>query len=309
MAATEGVYREGTRWRDLASDLRTRNQRHNVSLMAAGIAFYGLLSIAPLLTAVVALYGLFFNAADVTQQVDDLSSALPQGSETIVRDQLANVATSGTGALSLSVAISILIAIYSATRGVTGLMMALNVAHEEYERRGIIQFYATAYALTATAILLIVVALASIVIAPIVIEVVGLSGLSNVIVSTVRWPILAAMFCTALIVIYRFGPTRSLGTWRALVPGAALATGLWLLGSVAFSLYVRLFAHYGQTYGSLGAVVILLMWFWLSGYIVLLGAEMNALLLRRRRARRLRHAGRPAAGAGVGEPAPQGRAG
>lgn len=290
MATSQGIYREGTRWRDLAIDLKTRNQRHNVSLMAAGIAFYGLLSIAPLLAAVVAIYGLFFDPADATEQVRELSAALPDGSQGIVRDQLATITTTSAGALSLSVALSILVTIYSAARGVTGLMLALNVAHEEFEQRGLVRFYATAYALTATCILLIVTALSSIIIAPIVIEVIGLEGLANVLATTVRWPVLAAMFCAALVVIYRFGPTRSLGTWRALVPGAVLATVLWLLGSLAFTLYVRLFAHYGETYGSLGAVVVLLMWFWLSGYIVLLGAETNALLLRRRRARRDRHA-------------------
>jgi membrane protein len=118
---------------------------------------------------------------------------------------------------------------------------------------------------------------------PVVIQFLGLNGLLENVISYARWPILAIMMMLGLSIIYRYGPSRDEARWSWVSPGAVLATVLWLAGSALFSLYVTSFANYNKTYGSMGAVVILLTWFLLSAYAALLGAELNAEMERQTR--------------------------
>jgi membrane protein len=164
------------------------------------------------------------------------------------------------------------------------LMEALNVAYGEEEKRGFLRFYGTALLLTLAAILGTVIALALVIALPIVLKFLGLSSALSWVISIAAWPILVGMMLLGLAIVYRYGPSREEPRWRWVSWGAVTATLLWIAGSVLFSIYVTRFGNYNETYGSVGAIVILLMWFLLSSYAVLIGAELNAEMERQTRA-------------------------
>jgi membrane protein len=163
------------------------------------------------------------------------------------------------------------------------LMEALNVAYDEDERRGFIRYYGTALLLTLGAIVGLVLAIALVVALPVVLKFLGLGEALKWLVSASGVLVLVATMMLGLAVTYRYGPSRAEPRWRWVSWGAVIATVLWIVGSVLFSLYVTQFGNYNETYGSVGAIVILLMWFLLSSYAVLIGAEVNAEMERQTR--------------------------
>jgi membrane protein len=123
---------------------------------------------------------------------------------------------------------------------------------------------------------MLIVSLAVIAVAPVLLETVGLGGIGELLITLLRWPLLFAVAVVGLALLYRYGPSRDEPRWQWVSWGAVLATTLWIAGSIGFSLYVKYFGSYNETYGTLGAVIVLLMWLWLSAFIVLLGAQLNA---------------------------------
>ncbi len=255
-------------YRNLAAD--------NVAIVSGGVAFYALLALFPALAALVAVYGLVFDPAAIDRQIEAMSGLLPEQARTIIEGQLTDLAQSSGTALGLSLAISVLIAVWSATKGTKALMQALNIVYDEDETRGFVAQNAVALSLTVGGVLLVVVALALVAVLPGALRLLGLGGGAGMVVSALRWPLLAVVMIGALAVLYRYGPSRRAARWRWVGWGALAATLLWLVVSGLFSFYVANFGSYNETYGSLGAVVVLLMWLYLSAYVVLLGAELNA---------------------------------
>jgi membrane protein len=248
----------------------------NISLLAAGVAFYALLAVFPGLAALISIYGLLADPSDVPQQIHLLSGLLPQEATVILDDQMKAITSQPATALSLGVIFSLLIAIWSATRGIFSLMMALNTVYGEHEKRGVIKLYGLAIGLTIGALLMVLLTLALIVVFPAVLGHLGLQQDTETLVSWLRWPLLLVLMMCSLMVIYNIGPSRTRPRWRWVSWGSVIATLLWIVGSALFSYYVANFGSYNETYGSVGAVVVLLMWFYLSAYIVLLGGEFNA---------------------------------
>lgn len=266
----DGIPRPG--WRDIL--LRTWGQigQDNVGLVAAGVAFYGLLGLFPGIAALVSIYGLIADPSQVQQQFQAMSGVMPDELQRILGEQMGKVAGSGTRALSVAVAGSLVLAMWSASKGTKALMTAMNVAYGEDERRGLLVLNLTALGLTAFFILLFVAALVAVVVAPTLLAAFGVGRL----VGLLGWPLIIAVLLVALAILYRFAPSREQAKWRWVSPGSIAAIVLWLAASVAFSTYVRNFGSYNETYGSLGAVVGLMMWLWLSAFIVIMGAELNA---------------------------------
>jgi membrane protein len=180
------------------------------------------------------------------------------------------------GGLSIGAAGGILLALYGASKGMKALMEGLNIIYDEQEERGFIKLNLIALGLTLVVIVAMIVAIGAIIIVPLLLNFVGLGPVAETLIGLLRWPILFVVALVVLAIIYRYGPSRAQPRWRWVSWGAAVATFIWLLGSIAFSIYVQNFGSYNETYGSIGAVVILLMWFWLSAFSVLLGAELNA---------------------------------
>jgi membrane protein len=249
----------------------------NVSLLAGGIAYFSFIAIFPALIAGISLYGL---VADPTTIIpppgEGLLSALPQEAQTLIRDQLNAIASSSGETLSISLVVSILLALRSASSGTGHLMAAVNAAYDEQETRGVVKRRGTALLLTLGAIVFVLLALALVAVIPAVLNALPLGTFVNVIVQIVRWVLLVALVLVTLAVVYRVAPDRDAPqfTWTSI--GALVATMLWVLGSIAFDLYVDNFGSYNKTYGTLAGVVVLLLWLYLTSYIVLLGAEINA---------------------------------
>lgn len=260
--------------------LRVKDQldRDNVSLASAGVAFYALLALFPGLAALVSVYGLLADPAQIGEQLDALGGVVPAEVNRIVADQLAAVAGTSNTALGFGFAFGLIMSTWSANKGMKAMINALNIVYGEREGRGVIKLNAMSLGMTFGATLLIVASLMIIVAVPVILEFVGLGAMADLAVRILRWPFIAAVVIFGLSALYRFGPDRRAARWRWLSWGSVGATLLWAAGSAGFSYYVSQFGSYNETYGSMGAVIILLMWFYITAYITLVGAELNAEL-------------------------------
>ena len=263
-------------WWDIAVRIKSGIVADHMSVVSAGVAFFGLLAIFPAAVALISIAGVLRDPGDVATQLKEIVAILPQNAAEIIRDQVLQVTGGDEGATGLAAIIGLLLALYGATKGMMTLMEGMNIAYNEEESRGFVALYATGIALTLCIIAGLLVSLGAMIVLPNMIGFLGLpEGLETAIL-WLQWPILAFFAILGLAVLYRFGPSRPRARWRWISPGAVAATALWLVGTVAFSVYTQNFGSYNETYGTLGGVIILLTWLWLSAFIVLLGAKLNA---------------------------------
>ncbi|MFC5949193.1 YihY/virulence factor BrkB family protein [Pseudonocardia lutea] len=248
----------------------------NVPILAGGVAFFAFLALFPAMIAALTLYGLVADPAQVAAQVNDLAAALPETARPIITDQLNAVAGSSDRALGIGLIVSLLAALWSASGGTMNLIKATNLAYDEDETRGFLKLRGTALALTLGAVVFVLLAVALVAVVPPVFDALGLGGIALVVAQIVRWALLVALVVGALAVVYRVAPDRDSPRFTWVSVGALVATLLWIIGSVAFSLYVNNFGSYNKTYGALAGVIVLMLWLYLTSYIVLLGAEINA---------------------------------
>jgi membrane protein len=265
-------------WWQIAQRVASKSGSDNLSVISAGCAFYALFAVFPALTACISLFGLTTDAASVDQQFGILADVLPPQGYEIVIDQIRRIAGTPSQTLGGSLIVGLVIALWSANLGTQAMFSALNIAYGEPERRNLFRFYLSAIGYTVIGILGGVAMLFAVVYVPILFADAGHPEAYERIVKIGRWPALALLTLFLLALIYRYGPSRRRAQWEWVTVGSVFATLLWLLASVGFSYYVSNFANYDRMYGSLGAVIILLFWFYLSFYIVLLGAEINAEL-------------------------------
>jgi membrane protein len=255
-------------WQQMSED--------NVSILAAGVAFYALLSIFPALTAVVSLYGLVADPNTVEEQINAMQGLLPPEAVSLVATWLHSLVQGPTAKFGVSFIVSLLLALWSARSGTGMLMTAINICYGETEKRNVIWFNVTAFALTAGLVLFGILALVLVAVLPAALNLLPLPETWRTVIALVRWPILAGLIILFLAIVYRYAPDRAEPKWGWVSWGAAAATVLWILASIGFSIYVSRFGSYDKTYGSLGAVIILLLWFYLTSYVILAGAELNA---------------------------------
>ena len=280
-------------WRDILFRVKDRIKRDNLSIISAGVAFYALLAIFPGLIALIGLYGLAFDPHQITEHLSALTSILPGEAAQLIGDQLAEVATMEKTSLSVGAIVAVLVALWSASAGMRTLMTALDVAYAEEETRGMFRFYGTSLLLTFGAIIGGLVAIGTVVVVPVLLKFLGLSEAMENVLAYARWPLLAGVMLVGLAIVYRYGPDREKPQWRWVSWGAVFATLLWIIGSALFSLYVTQFGDYNKTYGSMGAVIILMTWFLLTAYVFLIGAEINAEMERQTRKDTTDAKGRP----------------
>jgi membrane protein len=263
-------------WLQVTKRAFKESSADNVGILAGGVAYFGFISIFPALIAGISLYGLVADPATIAQQGAGVVAALPQEAQPLIRDQLTSIASTSGGALGFSLITSIVLALWTASGGTGNLMAAINIAYDEDETRGFVKRRGTALVLTFGAIIFVLLALALVAVVPAVLGALNLGTFINVVVQIIRWVLLVALVIVALAVVYRVAPDRDSPQFKWTSVGALVAAGLWVLGSVVFSLYVNNFGSYNKTYGALAGVVILLLWLYLTSYIVLLGAEINA---------------------------------
>lgn len=265
-----------TGWKDILFRVWENLSTDNLSLVAAGVAFYALLAIFPAIGALVSVYGIVSDPGQVQQQVAILSGILPQQGMEVLQAQLERLSENTGGALTMGVAAGILFSLGSSAKGMKAFITGLNIVYGEEERRGFIALNALALLLTIAAILFVVVSLGFIVVFPVVLNIIGSSSFTHTVTSIMRWPLLGFFIIVGLGLLYRYAPCRSQPQVKWLSWGAVAATVLWMLISILFSFYVSHYDTYNETYGSIGAIIILLMWFFISAFAVLLGAELNA---------------------------------
>lgn len=264
-----------------------RMDKIHMGLIAAGVAFYAMFAVFPGLAAIIAIWGLWFDPMVIMSYVEVADEFIPDGAADILHAQIDALTQGGRTTLGWASLISFVIATIAARAGVDALVRGLNAIYGVRSHSTIFGFL-LAYVLTLAIVGVVLVGLATIVIVPLAINFLPFGPLRSWLVSSVPWLGMLALVMVGIGILYRYGPNVNrprtpIFTWGSLV--AAIA---WALASVAFSAYLASFNSYNRIYGSIGAVVALLMWFYLAGFSVLLGALVNVEIGRRRRIRAAR---------------------
>src|SRR6266478_138380 len=263
-------------WWVILARTRRRMGKDNLSALAAGAAFLSLLSLFPTLTAVVSVYGLVADPNMVERQITAMQGVLPPEAVKLIATWLQALVQGATAKFGIGLIVSVLLALWSMWSAMGMLMTAVNICCGEEEKRDFVSFNLHALALGAGLALFGIAALALVAVLPAALAFLPVSGAWGDVLALVRWPILAGIVILALAIVYRYAPDRSEPKWQWISWGSVAATALWVLGSIAFTIYVSKVGSYDKTYGSLGAVIILLLWFYLTAYVILAGAELNA---------------------------------
>lgn len=250
----------------------------NVPVVAGGVAYYSFLALVPALAAVISIYGLVAEPADVGRQLRSLFAALPTDAANLLREQVRTITAANAGGLGAAAAIGILGSLWSATRGMQALVAALNIAYDEEETRKGLRLKARTITMTVASALVVTLVVGGMVAVGAAAD--ALPTAAGWTLSALRWPVLFGLLVLGLAVLYRYGPDRDEPAWRWVTPGAALAALLLVAGSFVFAVYVDNFGSYSKTYGSLGAIVVLLLWLNLTAYVVVVGAELDSELER-----------------------------
>ncbi|BCI66681.1 YihY/virulence factor BrkB family protein [Acetobacter aceti] len=255
------------------------------TLIAAGCAFYATLALFPAISTLISIYGLAFDVQSVATQLNSIRQLLPPAAFTIIENRVNELVSVPHSSLTMNLAISTSIALWSASAGIKSILSALNIAYGTTETRSFIAFQALALALTLSAILEICLGVAIMVAVPILFQLLPVilqidppPGSIELGVRLAGLSIMSVLIILAYMLLYRVGPSGHHAKWRWVIPGAVAATFIWILAASGFSYYVANIASYGSTYGPLGAVIAIMMWFFVSAWVVLLGAEFNAEL-------------------------------
>jgi membrane protein len=252
--------------------------KDRVQAVAGGVTFYGLLSLFPAITVLVSLYGLVADRSAISEHLAVLGNILPAGAMAIIGEQVTRLIQADQAKLGLAAIIGLLVALWSANSAMKAMMDALNIAYDTGETRGFLRLNLVSLGFTLAAIIGLIVMMAVITAVPVILALFNLGTLADVLLWAGRWPVILLLIGLALAVLYRWGPSRPGVAWRWITPGSALASIALMLFSMLFSWYAANFANYNATYGSLGAVIAFLIWMWLSTTIVLVGAELNAVI-------------------------------
>jgi membrane protein len=267
-------------WKDVVVRTWREMRRDNVPLLAAGVAFYALLALVPSLVAFVSIYGLVADPSEIQRNVDDALAAAPTEVQNLVESQLRAIVDAEPSGLRLGALVGLVVALWSASAGMKHLIEAVNKAYGEDEARGFVKLRGLALVLTVGAIVVLAVSAALLIVLPATLDDSGSQGAARTGLLIVRWPLFAAIALVGLAVIYRYAPDRQNARWRWVSPGAVMATVVWVIASVGFSIYTSNFSNYNETYGALGAIVVVMLWLYITTYVIIAGAELNAELER-----------------------------
>lgn len=265
-------------WKDILKRTLREVKDDNITTVAAAMTYYGLLALFPALIAVVSVYGLLFDANDVSRQLAEISTLLPTSAAEIVTEQVEAIVSTSDAALGFGLIISIVAALWTVSSGVSALIKAINLAYDETENRSFVKLRLVALGLTVGLVVFVVGAIFVITALPSAMDAMGMTAGAVNLTSILRWPGLGLILVLALAVLYRIGPNRDAAKWRWVSWGAVIAAVTWLLASLLLNVYVANFGSYNETYGALGGVVVLMLWMFVSALIVLVGAELDAEL-------------------------------
>ncbi len=267
-----------TGWKDTLMRVKKEMGEDNLTMISAAMAFYALLAFVPALTSVVLIYAWISDPAEITQHISQVSSVLPKEMQEILKDQLTALTSKADSTLGLGAIASLGFSLWSASKGTSSLIDALNIIYDEKNERGFFKktFVAIGFALLGA--LMVILAIGLIVGIPAVFSFVGLDETMKTVITLASWLALLALFSLYLAFSYRYAPDRKKAQWKWVSPGAVFASVVWVIASGLFSWYATEFGSYNKTYGSMGAIIVLMMWFYITSFVVLLGGEINAEL-------------------------------
>jgi len=263
-------------WKDILYRLKDEISEDRVGTIAAGTTFFILLSLFPALAALVSLYGLIADPATIGTHLTDLRGYVPSAMIELLEGELQRLISNRNSTLGLGFVIGILLTLWSANNGMKALFDALNVAYDETEKRGFFRLLLVSFAFTIGGLVFLIVALNVVVGIPLVVQLLHLRLLGDILVTALPGLLMFGIAILGMAMLYRYGPSRTMPQWRWITPGSIVAAVFWVIGSALFSWYVANWGNYSATYGSLGAIVGVMMWIYLSMWIVLVGAELNA---------------------------------
>jgi len=249
-----------------------------VTLTAAGVSYYTLLALFPALAALVSVYGLVNDVNSLSAHLDTLSGIVPETILKFIASELTRLVHSNPSSLGIGAVVSLLVALWSANGGVKSMFWAMNMAYERPEQRSFITLNLLTLAFTLAAMLVFVVVINALVVMPLIVDALGLGAAGRLLGTLVPGAIAVIIVYAAIALVYRFGPSRPPAGWRWFTPGALAAAVVWLIASIGFSFYLSNFSNYDATYGTLGTAIGLLIWLYISAFIVIVGADVNAEL-------------------------------
>lgn len=263
-------------WKNIGLQVKDEIGENNVSIVSAGVAFFAFLAVFPAIGALVSIYGLAMDPQSLQGQLERISQVMPQQAFEIIKEQLEQVVTTSGSALSWSLILGILLSLWSANKGTKSLFTGIDIAYDTKDTRGFFKQNALTLSFTLLAILMVIISIAVIVVFPAIVGYLGLPSNIETLIGYGRWVILAGLVIFFLSSVYKYAPAKKTPAFKWVLPGALLATLLWLIASWGFSYYVKNFGSYGEVYGSISAVVVLLLWLFLTSFIILIGAELNS---------------------------------
>lgn len=263
-------------WKKILLRVKDEIGENNVSIISAGVAFYAFLAIFPAIGALVSIYGLAMNPENIQDQLSQLYGVMPQQAYEILKGQVEKLMETSGSALGWSMAVSILFSIWSANKGTKSLFTGVDIAYDTENDRGFFKQNGLTLLFTFGAIILVILSMTLIVAFPALVGELGLPEQIDKLIAWGRWILLAIIVIWFLGMVYKHAPNKPTSNFKWVYPGAILATVLWLIASWGFSFYVSNFGSYGEVYGSISAVVVMLLWLFLTSFIILLGAEVNS---------------------------------
>lgn len=268
----------GAGWKEVMLRVKDQVSKDNLSIVAAGVAFYLFLALFPTLVAIISIYGLITEPAEVEQHMAQLSGILPGSAQEIISDRLQNISQQSDAALGWGLVLSILLSLWSANSGTKSLFQGVNIAYDEENSKSFFKLNGITLLFTLGGIVICGLAFALVVAFPAVIDGLGLPDGVQTVLQLGRWLVLAVFIMLAFSAVYKVAPVRKSPKFRWVAWGAGIASALWIGGSLLFSWYVKNFSNFDEVYGSIAAVIILMLWFNLTCFVILLGAEINAEL-------------------------------
>lgn len=273
------------RWLDrtkrILREMRHEARRDNVGLAAAGVSFYSVLAVLPALVIALSLYGLFTDVDEAERQIDAVLSVMPSSAAQIIETQMRSIAAASHPSISIGFAFSIAAFAWTVSNATRAIVRGVKIAYDQEDQRSILERRDVAVSVTVVGIVSMLIALALIAAVPVWFRRFDPTH-AVVTFGNFRWVLVGALFAALASLLYRFAPPQRPPHWRAVVPGTITATVIWTVASIGFSVYVSSFGRYNETYGAVGAAVVILLWFWLTSLAILIGAELNQVLDTRR---------------------------
>ena len=263
-------------WKAIVKRVADKIKEDNIPIVSAGVAFYFFLALFPAIAAIVSIYGLVVDPAQVEQQMAQMTDVLPAQAHQLLTNIMEQIAGKPQDTLGWSLIVSVLFSLWSANKATHAVFVGVNIAYHEKDDRGFIKSKALELLFTLAAIITGILSIAFVVGYPAVIDSLNLPSVLKIVFAILRWVILAAIIYFSLAVVYKVAPHRSNPRFKWVTPGSLSATVFWLLGSLIFTFFVNNFGNFDKTYGSIAAIIILMLWFFLTGFIVILGAEINS---------------------------------